>query len=295
MSSLLPAVYPLCWLKSKLLDMLQPVPILLAMMAFLPIGLSAQVRDTTPVRPLNAKGMAIGISDSQLIDQLMTIVAKVGTDSREMFMERTVKPYMMPPRNTGTSGHSLAYAITNCMEYYLNLNNNFKDNLSPDYIVLNTEAPQKKANADDMFTFLVLNGTVSAAIMPYYSRSIPIGANSSAKVKAENFLHVFYETAKTSYKIFEVRKALTRGHPVIVELAITRGFRAIRDSRYWQPETSDNSPDGMHYVTVVGFDEQRRAVEILNCWGIEWGNDGYLWVNYDDFGKYARNGYVILP
>ena len=50
----------------------------------------------------------------------------------------------------------------------------------------------------------------------------PLGANAVAKVKAQNYLHVFYETAKTSYKLFEIRKALTRGHPVIVEMEISK-------------------------------------------------------------------------
>lgn len=257
--------------------------------------IAGQVRDTTPSRLNNNKGIAIGVSDAQMIDRLLTVVPKVGTDSREMFMERTVKSYMMPARNTGNEGNSLAYAITNCLEYYLNLNNNFKDNLSPDYIYLNTNTVQKKATADEMLTFTVITGTVSAAIMPYYSKNIPLGANAVSKVKAQNYLHVFYETAKTSYKLFEIRKALTRGHPVIVEMEISKGFRTIKDSRYWQPELEDNTPDGRHYLIVVGFDEQRRAVEILNCWGIEWGNDGYLWINYDDFGKYSKHGYVIVP
>lgn len=254
-----------------------------------------QIKDSVPSKANYNKGMMIGISDAQMIDRLLTVVKNVGTDSREMFMERTVKPYMMPARDIGNEGNSLAYAITNCLEYYLNLNNNYKDNLSPDYIYLNTNSPQRKATADEMFSFVVITGTVSAAIMPYYSKNIPLGANAVAKVKAQNYLHVFYETAKTSFKLFEIRKALTRGHPVIVELSISKGFRNLKDSRYWLPDQEDNTPDGSQYIIVVGFDEQRRAVEIQNSWGIGWGNDGYLWINYDDFGKYARNGFVILP
>lgn len=38
-----------------------------------------------------------------------------------------------------------------------------------------------------------------------------------------------------------------------------------------------------HAVTLVGYDDQRRAWLIKNSWGIEWGMNGYAWIGYDSF------------
>jgi len=39
-----------------------------------------------------------------------------------------------------------------------------------------------------------------------------------------------------------------------------------------------------HVVTVVGWDDARRAWRIKNSWGTNWGEDGFAWVGYDSNG-----------
>ena len=56
------------------------------------------------------------------------------------------------------------------------------------------------------------------------------------------------------------------------------------------PETSYQMP-----FIVVGFDQDLEAFEILSFWGNSWAADGYLWVDYEDFGKFVTDGFVVLP
>jgi C1A family cysteine protease len=196
---------------------------------------------------------------------------------------------MMPPRKMGVTGQSFTYAVASAMEFYVNLNSNYKDNVSPDYLRLNVPS----ALPDDVFNFLANNGAVSAAIMPYDASNVPPSVYSAQKYKIKNFLKLFQPTTRGQQRIYEVRKAIMRGNPVIIELSINNGFRTLKDARTWNA-TSDPSNAGTQYVVVVGYDEERRAVEILNSNGREWGNGGYIWVSYEDFGNLATFGYVLI-
>lgn len=262
----------------------------------LPSLLSAQSKDTLPVRvnDWESKGALVGVSKPDEIDKLMLVIEGVAS-TREMLTEQSVKPYFMPPRKIGKKGTPLSYALASSMEYYLNLRNNFKDNLSPDYISLSTERAGQPGTIIDAFSFLAANGTVSAAIVPYEAANIPSSVYATQKYRIQNYLYLYRPTAKSQQKIFDTRKSLLRGNPIVVELQITNEFKTLKDTRYWHPEIGDKTPAGTHYVVVVGYDDERKSFELLNCWGAEWGNKGYIWISYDDYGKLAQNGFVLVP
>jgi C1A family cysteine protease len=228
------------------------------------------------------------IEDATLFDQYMKVVEGVGS-SRDMIAEQSLKSYMMPPRKAGNGSNSATYALASAFEFYINLNNNYKDNLSPDYIRLNLP----NATIEQDLEFLGANGTVSAAILPFDSPNLTPSVYSAMKYRIKQYLKLFASTTRSQQKIFDIRKAITRGNPVVVEMQITQEFKNLKQTRFFQP--TDKTPIGSHYVVVVGYDEERRAVEILNSWGREWANNGYLWVSYDDFGALATNGYVLVP
>ena len=50
--------------------------------------------------------------------------------------------------------------------------------------------------------------------------------------------------------------------------------------------------NGTHCVLIVGYDDNKSAFKIINSWGKDWGNDGYLWIDYTAFDEYIREAYV---
>ena len=53
---------------------------------------------------------------------------------------------MMPPRKMPITSPADCYAITSCLEFYINLNNNYKDNLSPGQLAMLKQYPTYKLN-----------------------------------------------------------------------------------------------------------------------------------------------------
>lgn len=88
-----------------------------------------------------------------------------------------------------------------------------------------------------------------------------------------------YET-----KINTVKKAISQGHPVVFAMDVYPSFDIAKGC--WSGELN-GSKRGSHAMCVVGYDDSKYggAFEIMNSWGTNWGNDGFLWIKYDDFFK----------
>lgn len=242
--------------------------------------------------PKTAITNTIGVSDAALIEKLMVTVPGVGRNAREMLRQQSVKSYMMPVRQRGIRGTDLSYTLASCLEFYVNLDKNYKVNLSPDYISLSLKNLGKRVNVESAFRFLVNDGTVSAAILPYDAASLTTGVYATQKYKINNFLYLFRTVTTGRQKIHEVRKALMRGNPVLVELKADESIKELIGDRYWKPSKSTKQ---LYPLIVVGYNESNKVFELRSCWGSKWGNNGHIWISYDDFGKYVGNGYVIVP
>lgn len=248
-------------------------------------------QEKSAAKGFDESNMAFGISDMELIDRIMPVIEGVGGTAREMLEQQSVKPYMMPVRKVGAKGSELSYIMATCLEFYVNLDKNYKLNLSPDFISLNIENTGRNVTLLDGFQFLAQEGTVNAAIVPYEANQLTSAVYSTQKFKITNYLHIFREVTPGRQRVYEARKALMKGNPVLVEVRSDASIMQAR-GRSWTPSGSTSEA---YPLLIVGYDAEQQAFEAMSCWGRNWGIDGYIWISYDDFGKYASNGYVMVP
>ena len=254
---------------------------------------NAQDKPSMQSKDIKTKGaLEIGISDEALIEDLMPLVPGLGSNSREMLTEQSVKSYMMPPRDAGDQGVLLSYALATLLEFYVNYDENYKVNLSPDYLTLNL-MQEEQFDLKSGFKFLIDEGTVSAAIMPYGASTIPRAVFATEKYTISNYLHVVRPGMKARQRVFETKKALMRGNPVLVQINVPESFSTMNDTRFWIAGNAKGTQ--LQPFIVVGYDQDLEAFEITGFWGNEWAHNGYLWMDYDDFGKYVENGFVMMP
>lgn len=260
---------------------------LLALLCLLSTGLAAQIPYSAP----RSEAALLGVDNIQDIDQLMVYVEGIGSPSREALERQNIKAYMMPVRQATDARTEWAYALTSALEYYININQNYKDNLSPDLISLSLAAQGNRPNLEDGLAFLRDAGTVSAAIVPYGSPTIPTAVYSVPRHRIANFGYLFRPTTRARNRIFEVRKALSRGNPVIVEVATDADFNDYRTAEY----AAGVNPAETHHLLVVGYDETTEQFELRGCKGRRWANSGYINISYEEFGRISRNAYVLFP
>ncbi|OAV46073.1 C1 family peptidase [Lewinella sp. 4G2] len=245
----------------------------------------------TPVTTARSNQMMVGIEDAQTIDAMMYNVEGIGSGGREELARQNVKSYMMPIRQVANSNQEWAYALTSSLEYYKNLSENFKENYSPDYLMMSLANQGTRPNIEDGLRFLVEQGTVSANIVPYGSNVIPGAVYSVPKIRVTNFFYLFRETTRNRNRIFEIKKALSRGNPVLVELRTPPGFERHATATY-QPAGAATET---HYLNVVGYNSLDETVELRGNFGRLWADAGYVTMSYDDFSAIAVQGFVLHP
>lgn len=99
-----------------------------------------------------------------------------------------------------------------------------------------------------------------------------------------------------STKIDAIKTTISEGMPVVAAMHIPKSFFYAKE--FWLPREIFRKDLPGHAVTIIGYDDNKfgGAFEIMNSWGTDWGNNGFMWIRYDDFiefSEYALNLYVI--
>ena len=102
------------------------------------------------------------------------------------------------------------------------------------------------------------------------------------------------EEFKQVNKVLKVKKALCENRPVIFSLKCFKSFNNWEVRDVWNG-LQDTCLD-YHAMCVVGFDDNKYggAFEIMNSWGANWGNNGFIWVKYSDFEENAPYAYEMF-
>lgn len=57
-------------------------------------------------------------------------------------------------------------------------------------------------------------------------------------------------------------------------------------------DTKDrNNFYGLHAITVIGYDEDLKAFRMVNSWGTNWGDNGFLWLSDEFVRNYGVEGW----
>lgn len=114
--------------------------------------------------------------------------------------------------------------------------------------------------------------------------------------KITDYRRLFDRNSTETFKTQAVKRSLAEGKPVVIGMQLKQNFIDLRGNEWWFPELGNSPSLAMgHAMVVVGFDDGKGnsggAFEIMNSWGTSWGNDGFIWVNYDDFATYCKYGF----
>ncbi|MDA9056863.1 C1 family peptidase [Flavobacteriaceae bacterium] len=82
--------------------------------------------------------------------------------------------------------------------------------------------------------------------------------------------------------------------PVIAGFDFIESMYDVKENGLWTPADSEEV-DGGHALCVVGYDDYKfgGAFRIVNSWGADFGDGGFMWVKYADFQKYVYAAYVM--
>lgn len=119
---------------------------------------------------------------------------------------------------------------------------------------------------------------------------------TASKFRVKDYMALFGTNDNSYKKIEKIKLSLIQRIPVVVAVNLRNNFTQVtRENPFWNPEIGDTSIYGAHAMVVIGYDDGLEAFEVLNSWGTHWGNNGFVWIKYEDFGKECRYGIQFIP
>lgn len=113
----------------------------------------------------------------------------------------------------------------------------------------------------------------------------------------ERFQTLFKYAFKGDKKLLMVKKSIAENKPVIIAMWLPHTFgdaKGVLDMTGVDATfpIKDENHD-YHALCVVGYDDNKYggAFQIMNSWGTDWGDGGFLWVRYADFDRSVDQGY----
>lgn len=139
---------------------------------------------------------------------------------------------------------------------------------------------------------LLKTGSPSLAQAPYSDRSChrPTAKmkNAATDFRIEGWRRVDYGNPD------QIKAQLAAGNPVIFGMKTTpQSFHSARRGPVYEWNGEAGAAQSGHAITIVGYDDRKQAFRIVNSWGRNWGDRGFLWIGYDSAARLGDEAYVM--
>ena len=242
--------------------------------------------------------------------------ASAGSKAEDSLLSRTPKvdlrPYCPRPQHQGAigscTGWSMGYGAMSILEAVQNgwagkTDTITRHALSALYIYNQVKigSCQSGAYLQRAAELVRDRGNIPSAAFDRFKNDcsqLPGSADSLAALphRIKDFVALFGTDAPPTLRIEKTKLSLAQERPVVVSLLLRKNFESCTaDPPYWSPMLGDTTFFGAHAMVVVGYDDGREAFEVLNSWGEQWGNGGFIWVKYADFARYCTYAIQLIP
>ena len=182
-------------------------------------------------------------------------------------------------RDQGTEGTCSAQTVIAMMEFFEWAEDGLIDELSVK-MIYNNRANQDGNGMGSRDTMKVAQqiGTVAEFIYPY-SMKEPASKIDPEIIKMANALRIANYASVTT--ILGAKVALVNEGPVYISVPVYNG-----GTRMWVKPDQETSLHGGHAMAIVGYDDPKGHFIIRNSWSKSWGDMGYCYFPYEDWGRH---------
>lgn len=141
----------------------------------------------------------------------------------------------------------------------------------------------------DALNLLSGRGALSWSEMPYVIDNFTRLPSAKQLQSARRYRIAYWRQVNVA-DANEVKAHLNAGYPILIGAAVDDSLFKLKAGRVW--ERSSGKSLGGHAMIAVGYDDRRKAFKVMNSWGNRWADGGFGWINYRQFAKVVREGYV---
>jgi len=187
-------------------------------------------------------------------------------------LKSTNRQFMLPARDQESQGTCAAFSAAEAQQCRDTSEYGLDEYLSPQFIYNHRESPQEEGMYNrDLMKILQDKGVCIERLYRYGTFTIPSQAayENALNHRSNNYAAIDY--------LEELKQALYIKGPCIMAIPVYN-----YTERMWYQYLGDEFLGG-HDMCVVDYNDETRTLLILNSWGLEFGDDGYVSMSYDDF------------
>jgi C1A family cysteine protease/sugar lactone lactonase YvrE len=134
-------------------------------------------------------------------------------------------------------------------------------------------------------------GVGTLADMPYVAGQFTTQPSAAAIANATHYKLASYGAIAPT-DLTTIKTQVSNGVPVILAINVYMNFETLGNGQIYTGVSGQLM--GGHAITIVGYDDSKQAVEIINSWGTYWGSAGYGWISYTALSKIASEAYSAI-
>lgn len=212
------------------------------------------------------------------------------------------RPEMPPIRNQHKQGACVSFALCAIKEWQEGYQRGFKEkfDFSEQFLYSHTQVFPGGSFPREALTVLMDIGVPLESQMPY-SKAKEVKLEKPKKsLKTINLYGTARRYRSKGYirlkTVADVMQSLSINGPAFTGMEWLEGWNDLGGATEYHSTLKDKmgSVIGGHAVTIVGFQRRERRFIIRNQWSTSWGFEGYGYLPFAVFEKYAKDTWAIF-
>lgn len=154
------------------------------------------------------------------------------------------------------------------------------------------EGKDQGATLKSAIDFLIEKGTVPLSLMPYNEKDYSTQPSKELQALGVGF-HSLGQRRLDSTDMNLVKSYLAAGEPIILVVELYENFLNSKPEDKGRYQERKGEFLGYHAIVAVGYNDEKKAIKVLNSWGTEWGDKGYGWIDYNLFPQVTKRAYLM--
>lgn len=135
---------------------------------------------------------------------------------------------------------------------------------------------------------LQFRGAATMATVPYSNLGSCLSSSIQSSWTTEAGKHKIKNYRIIDDDVFSIKQQIANRIPVIAGFRLSDNFMSWNSANVYSSQTTFNSvgQHAYHGMAIVGYDDKKGvngAFKVVNSWGSNWGNNGFIWVDYNFF------------
>ena len=118
--------------------------------------------------------------------------------------------------------------------------------------------------------------------------------SNALKNKIKDWKGFDFQNKKDNAILYEMKYYINEMQPIVIDIHLDNNFYKLgfnnSDEVTWKFNLSQSN--GYHTLLIVGYDDNKNAFKVWNSWDTEWGNNGWIWIDYNMFFRNVQKAFV---